>query len=85
MVHKPVFIPKWIMIRMHMRTCGHQTMVTETSKTINFWDRFVYNMAIYWIANVITFFYWQVFLRWVKATDETITLLTHFAYHTTLY
>ena len=30
---------------MHMRTGGHQTMVTETSKTINFWDHFVYNTS----------------------------------------
>ena len=35
---------------MHMRTCGHQTMVTETSKIINFWGCFTYNMVIYWIA-----------------------------------
>ena len=73
---------------MHMRTRGHQTMVTETSKTINFWGHFVYNMVIYWIAILfigITFFYWQVFLRWVKATNETTTLLTRFAYKITLY
>ena len=31
---------------MCMWTRGHQTMVTETSKMINFWDRFVYNMII---------------------------------------
>ena len=73
---------------MHMRTRGHQTMVTETSKTINFWDRFVYNMVIYWIAILfigVTFFYWQVFLRRVKATNKTTTLLTRFAYNTILY
>ena len=29
---------------MCMRTRGHQMMVTETSKTINFWGSFVYNM-----------------------------------------
>ena len=46
MVHKPVFIQK-IAIRMRMRTRGHQTMVTETSKTINFWGHFVYNMVIW--------------------------------------
>ena len=35
-----------------MRMCirGQQTMVTETSKTINFWGRFVYNMVTYWMA-----------------------------------
>ena len=27
---------------MRMHTCGHQTMVTETSKTINLWGRFGY-------------------------------------------
>ena len=73
---------------MSMRTRGHQTMVTETSKTINFWGRFVYNMVIYWITILfisITFFYWQVFLMRVKATNERTTLLTHFAYNTTLY
>ena len=31
---------------MRMLTCGHQTMVTETSKTFNFWGRFVYNIVI---------------------------------------
>ena len=70
---------------MHMRTRGQQTMVTETSKMINFW---VYNMVIYWIAILfigIMFFYWQVFLKRVKATNETTTLLTRFAYNTTLH
>ena len=73
---------------MRMCTRGHQMMVIETSKTINFWDFFVYNMVIYWITILfisITFFYWQVFLRWVKATNETTTLLTRLAYNTTLY
>ena len=45
-VHKPVFIPlsnKGV-IRMHMCTCGHQMMVTETSKTTNFWAQFFCNM-----------------------------------------
>ena len=31
---------------MHMLTHGHQMMVTETSKTINFWGRFINNMII---------------------------------------
>ena len=73
---------------MCMHTRGHQIMVTETNKTINFWGRFVYNMVIYWIAILfisITFFYWQVFLRQVKATNETTTLLSHFAYNMILY
>ena len=73
---------------MHMRPRGHQTMVTETSKMINFWGRFVYDMVIYWIAILfigIMFFYWQVFLRRVKATNEKTTLLTRFAYNTTSY
>ena len=63
-------------------------MVTETSKMINFWGRFVYNMVIHLIAILfigIMFFYWQIFLRQVKATDETTTLLTRFAYDTTLH
>ena len=36
-------------IAIHMRMCisGHQTMMKETSKTINFWGRFVYNMVIH--------------------------------------
>ena len=73
---------------MRMSTRGHQTMVTETSKMINFWGHFVYNMVIYWIAILfigVTFFYSQVFLRRVKATNETTTLLTRYAYNTTLY
>ena len=67
-----------IAICMCMHTRGHQTMVTETSKKINFWGCFVYNIVIYWIAILfigVTFFYWQVFLRCVKATNETTTLL----------
>ena len=62
--------------------------ITETSKTINFWSRLVYKIVIYWIAILfigITFFYWQVFLRRVKATNETTTLLNRFAYNMTLY
>ena len=72
---------------MRMHTCGHQTMVAETSKMINFWDFFVYDMVIYWIAILfigITFFYWQAFFRRVEATNDTITLLTRFAYNTTI-
>ena len=30
---------------MRMRTRRHQTMVTEISKMINFWGRFVYSTA----------------------------------------
>ena len=30
---------------MRMRACGLQTMVTETSKMINFWGHFVYNIG----------------------------------------
>ena len=73
---------------MRIHTRGHQTMMIETSKTTNFWGHFVYNMVIYWIAILfigITFFYWQVFLRRVKATNETTTLLSRFTYNTTLY
>ena len=50
---------------MRMCTRGHQTMVTETSKTMNFWGRFVYNMVIYWIAILfigITFLYYVLLL-----------------------
>ena len=50
---------------MRMRTRGHQTMVTETSKTMNFWGRFVYNMVIYWIAILfigITILYYVLLL-----------------------
>ena len=53
---------------MRIRNRNHQMMVTETSKTINFWGCFLYNMVIYWIAILfigITFFYWQDFLRQV--------------------
>ena len=69
---------------MQMCTCGHQTMVTETSKMINFWGHFVYNMVIAILFIGIKFFHWQVFLRWVKTINETTTLLTHFAHNTTI-
>ena len=71
-----------------MRTRDHQTMVTETTKTMNFWGCFVYNIVIYWKAVLfigIMFFYWQGFLKRVKATNETTTPLTCFTYNTTLY
>ena len=32
---------------MRMCTGGHQMMVTETSKMINFWGRVVYNVVSY--------------------------------------
>ena len=70
-----------------MYTRDHQMMATETSKTINFWGHFVYNMVVYGMAILfigITFFYWQVFLRRIKATNKTTTLLTRFAYNTTI-
>ena len=71
MVHKPVFIPilKKIAICMHMCTHDHQMIVTETSKTINLWGRFVNKIVIYWIAILfigITVSYWQVFWSWLK-------------------
>ena len=49
---------------MRLCTCGHQMMVTEASKIINFWGCFVYNMIIYQIAIPfigIMFFFLQVF------------------------
>ena len=64
-----------------MCTHGHQTMVTETSKTINFWGHFVYNMVIYWIAILFIGITFSVFLRRVKANNETTILLTCFAYN----
>ena len=67
---------------MCMCTRGHQMMMTETSKTINILGRSVYNMVIYWIAIL---FLLASFLRRVKATNETTTLLTCFAYNMTLY
>ena len=72
---------------MHMCTCGHYTMMTETSKTINFGGHFVYNMVTYWIAILYNVFQLtgKIF-RQVKATNETTTtLLTCFVYNTTLY
>ena len=36
-----------IVIRMHMRTRGHQTVVTETSKMINFWGRCLFITWLY--------------------------------------
>ena len=39
-----------IAIRMRLRAHGHQMMVTETSKTTNFWACFFYNMFLYWIV-----------------------------------
>ena len=50
---------------MRMRIRGHQTMVTETSKTIDLWGRFVYNMDNSPIHR-LTIFYWQVFCTGLK-------------------
>ena len=74
-------------LRMRMCTHDNQTMVTEISKTINFWYCFVYNMVVYRMAILfigIMLLYWQVFLRRVKATNEISTLLTHYTYNTSL-
>ena len=76
-----------IAILMYMCTHNSQTMVKETNKTINFWDYFVYNMILHWLVIPfisLIFFYWQVFLRQVKATNEITTLVAHF-YYTILY
>ena len=42
-----------IAIHMRMHTHGPQMMVTEISKTTNFWAHFFYNMFLYWIVNPI--------------------------------
>ena len=69
---------------MRMCTHGHQTMVTETSKTINFWGCFIYNMVIRILDSTpihrYNIFLLTSFLRWVKATNKTTTLLTRFTY-----
>ena len=70
---------------MRMHTHGHQTMVTESSKTTNFWAHFFYNMFLYWLTIPfigITFFYSQVYFRKVKAIYKTTTLLACFFYNT---
>ena len=54
---------------MRMHTCGYQVTVTETSKTINFWGRFVYNMVNILDSNPIhwyNIFLLTSFLRQVK-------------------
>ena len=59
----------------------HQTMVSETSKTINFRDCLFYNTFLYSIAILfigIMFFCRLVFFRWVKATNKATTLLACF-------
>ena len=73
-----------IVIHMHMSTCSHQIMVTETSKTTNFKACFFF----YWLTTPfisIIFFYWQVYFQRVKATNETTTLLAYLFYNTILY
>ena len=73
---------------MHMHTCGHHRMTTETSKTTNFRARFFYNTFLYWLANLvidITFLYWQVFFRRVKETNETTNFEACFFYNSFLY
>ena len=46
---------------MHMRTGGHQMMVTQTSKTMNFWGHFIYNIVDIDPIHQYNIFYWQVF------------------------
>ena len=46
---------------MHTRTCGHHTMVPETSQTTSFRAHFFHNMFLYMLTNLligVTFFYW---------------------------
>ena len=53
----------------HSWSSNNAYMVTETSKTINFWACFFYNMFLYWIAIPfisIMFLCWQVFSGGLK-------------------
>ena len=68
---------------MRMHTHGHQTKVTKISKTMNLWGYFVYNTVTYWLAILFIDITLTGFLKRVKGTNETITLLTHFTYIST--
>ena len=73
---------------MCMHTRGHQMIATETSKTMSFRCRFIYNMGYILDSNPIhlyNVFLLTSFLRRVKATNEISTLLTRFIYNMTLY
>ena len=78
-------------MHMCMHTCGRHTTVTEISQTINFRARFFYNtfiILLYWLANLlidITIFYWQVFFRRVKETNEATNLEARFFCNLLLY
>ena len=58
-----------IAISMHIPTHGRHMMASGTSKTTNFKGLCFYSMFLNWIATLfisMTFFYWQVFFRWLK-------------------
>ena len=48
------FQTRLAIICMHMCTPGYQMMVRETSITTNLWASFLYNMLLYWLANLLT-------------------------------
>ena len=66
---------------MHMHTHGHQTLVTETSKTNNFWARSFYNMFLSLNSNPIqeyNIFLLASFFGRVKETNDITTFVGHF-------
>ena len=65
---------------MHMCTRGHHRMVTETSKITYFRAHFFFILTTK-PTHRYNFLYWQVFFRWVKETNETTNLETHFFYN----
>ena len=65
-----------------------QKLVVLLEQKTNFWGHFIYKIILYWLTISfigITFFYWQAFFRWVKATNETTTPLACFFYNMILH
>ena len=63
-------------------THDHQTMVTETSKTTNFWARFLYIQHAF-IFSINSLYWYSIFLlarflQGVKETKEITALVAHF-------
>ena len=72
---------------MHMHIRGCQMMVTEISKTTNFWGHFFRNMFLYWLKSHSSLLHFSIdkfvsasLLK--QATNQPPTLLTWFFYNT---
>ena len=93
-VHKPVFIPvsnkdanthAYVYAYVHSWSPNNGDRNQQNNQLLG---PFLCNMCFYWLTIPfigITFFYWQVCFRQIKANNKITILITHFFYNTILY